>query len=385
LACFASSLTRIRQVAAAAAASRRKILFDGRSMVHSVALGKTFGYLELQAQSTVDLDQARNLEDNRLVVVATGSQGEPLSALARMANGEHKYIKAHEGDTIIFSARSIPGNERAIQSLTNLFHRAGASVIDNRYHQVHASGHAQIEELKLMLGLTNPQFLIPIHGEHQHTLKHAALAVEMGLSENRIKLLKNGQRLSFFPDGTCQLGEPIHTGRMAVDGNRLGQVDDPVIRSRLALAEMGLVYVTMVINQADLSLIVRPLISIHGLHYEDEPDLQAETSELTLNLQNEWLAEQTDPTAPDLQALQANVKRSIRRLFRDSIDRKPQVYVNAIFIEPPGDKKSPLADKPQPRRPWRNLAPKKLFSPGQKKIKKSPRAAKPKPRRPRRN
>ncbi|MDR2301515.1 MAG: ribonuclease J [Deltaproteobacteria bacterium] len=347
LACFASSLARIRQVAAAAAESNRKLLFDGRSMINSVGLGLSLGFLDLKAQDMVDLDQAKNLGDHELVVVATGSQGEPLSALARMANGEHKYIQAHEGDTIIFSARVIPGNERAILSLTNLFHGVGAAVIDSRSHQVHASGHGQIEELKLMMGLTNPKYLIPIHGEPQHILKHAALATEMGFSEKRVKILKNGQRLSFYANHECQLGDPVHTGRMVVDGNRLGQADDPVIRSRLSLAEMGLVYVTLILNQSDLTLAAPPAINTHALHYEDEPDLRSSAMDLVFYLLEEWREGQTNLEDPDLTGLVAGVKRNVRHLFKEAIKRKPLVYTNVIFVNPDFREQRPNGPKPK--------------------------------------
>ncbi|MDR1308990.1 MAG: ribonuclease J, partial [Deltaproteobacteria bacterium] len=225
LACFASSLTRIRQVAAAAKASGRKLLFDGRSMIGTVALGRALGFLSLGDADIVDIDQAQALDDDQVAVVVTGSQGEPLSALARMAHGEHRHVVVQDGDTIIFSARVIPGNERAISNLINLFHTLGATVVDNRYRPVHASGHGQIEELKLILSLTRPRFLVPIHGEPQHLANHAALALETGLSPENVKILKNGQRLRFLPDGGCELAGSVPTGRMLVDGNRLGQAD----------------------------------------------------------------------------------------------------------------------------------------------------------------
>ncbi|MDR2368924.1 MAG: ribonuclease J [Deltaproteobacteria bacterium] len=332
LACFASSLTRIRQVALAAKQANRKLLFDGRSMTNSVALGREMGYLDLYDSDMVDIEEAMGLPGERLVVVATGSQGEPLSALARMASGEHKFITVNEWDTIIFSARIIPGNEIAIMTLSNLFHAIGATVVDSRYHTVHASGHGQVEELKLMLGLTKPKYLIPIHGEPKHVLRHAALAQETGLERSQVKILKNGQRLSFFGDGTCRLGRTVVTGRMLVDGNRLGQADDPVIRNRLSLAEMGLVYVILVLNPEDLTLAAPPRINIHALHYEDEPDLVLEASEIALRTLGEWRDELGDPLYPNVPALIDNVKRNVRRLFKQSIKRKPLIFTEVIFV-----------------------------------------------------
>jgi ribonuclease J len=301
-------------------------------MLNSVSLGCQIGYLSLGEGTVVEAEEAMALPDDQLVVVATGSQGEPLSALARMASGEHKHIKVDKGDTIIFSARVIPGNERAILTLTNLFHAIGATVVDNRYHTVHASGHGQIEELKLMLDLTKPKYLIPIHGEPQHVLKHAALAMETGMAADRVKILRNGQRLMFSADGSCSLGAPARVGRMVVDGNRLGPADDPVLRSRLSLAEMGLVYVILVLRPGDLSMATEPRVNIKGLHYEDEPDLELEAMEVTRRTFEEWRERQSPPMDRDFPDLIESVKRNVRRLFKTAISRK-SFFIYGIIYE----------------------------------------------------
>ncbi|MDR1676796.1 MAG: ribonuclease J [Deltaproteobacteria bacterium] len=332
LACFASSLTRIRQVALAANLSGRKIVFDGRSMINSVALGRDFGYLNLDDDHIADIDESLWMDDETQVIVVTGSQGEPLSALARMAHGEHKHIFVQPGDTIIFSARVIPGNELAIADLTNLFHSLGAEVIDNRYHTVHSSGHGQIEELKLMLSLVKPKYFIPIHGEPQHLASHAALAVETGLKSSDVKILKNGHRLMFFADQTCRLGTPVTTGRMLVDGNRLGQADDPVIRRRLSLAELGMVYVILVLNQGSLSLAAPPRINIHALHYEGEPDLALEAAEISKKTLISWRIAQDDLDNPNIESLYESLKRDVRSLFKHSIRRRPLIYTEVIIL-----------------------------------------------------
>jgi ribonuclease J len=250
-----------------------------------------------------------------------------------MAHGEHKHITVQKGDTIIFSARVIPGNERAIANLTNLFHSLGASVIDNRSHTVHASGHAQIEELKLMLSLTKPNYLIPIHGEPKHLSSFATLALDTGLGHNQVKILRNGQRLKFLDTGICQLGKSVNTGRMLVDGNRLGQADDPVIRRRLSLAEMGLVYVILVLNPSDLSLAAPPHINIHALHYEGEPDLALEATETAVSTLEYWRVEQETPSNPDLGSLIESLKRDVRSLFKQSIKRKPLICAEVIILD----------------------------------------------------
>jgi ribonuclease J len=331
LACFASSLTRLRQTALAATASNRKLLFDGRSMITNVALAREMGYLTLDESHLVDVKGAQDIPDHELAIVVTGSQGEPLSALSRMANREHRHISVKPGDTIIFSARVIPGNEKAISAVVNQFHNLGAIVVDNRFQRIHASGHGQIDELKLMLSLTKPKYLIPIHGEAHHLVKHAAIAAETGLTSDQIKILSDGQRLSLYSDGRASLGESVPTGRLLVDGNRLGQSGDPVIRRRLRLAESGLVDVTLVLEPETLNLVAPPKVEVHGVHYEDEPDLTVEAEEVARLTLQSWL-ELQDPLAPDFTSLHEALRREVRALFRHSINRKPLIWPQIIII-----------------------------------------------------
>ncbi|MDR1051300.1 MAG: ribonuclease J [Deltaproteobacteria bacterium] len=334
LACFASSLARIRQVALAARGSGRKLLFDGRSMLATVELGRGLGFLNVDEDDIVDIDQAEALDDRRIAAVVTGSQGEPLSALARMAVGEHRHIDVVKGDTIIFSARVIPGNERAIANLINLFHNKGAIVVDNRYHPVHASGHGHMEELKLVMSLTRPRYLVPVHGEPQHLAGMAALGRQVGLPEDRIKILSNGSRLLFGRDGSCSLGDTVPTGRMLLDGNRLGQAGDPVIRRRLKLADLGLVYVIMVLGRDDLAQLCPVKINIHGVLFESDPDLSVEAADVADRCHKNWLRGQ-DPGAPDLNALADGLKREVRSLFKQSIKSRPIIWPE-IIVYPPG-------------------------------------------------
>jgi ribonuclease J len=247
-----------------------------------------------------------------------------------MAIGEHKHITTQEGDTIIFSARVIPGNERAIAGLINLFHSRGASVVDNRYRRVHASGHGQGEELKLMLSLTKPRYLIPIHGEPQHLANHAALGQLTGVASQRIKVLNNGQRLQFWPDGSCDLGDSVPTGRMLLGGNRLGQADDPVIRRRLKLADLGLVYVILVLSSEDLSLLAPIRVNIHGVLFDSDPDLSLEAAEAARLCLERWREDQ-NPEEPNLTALTETLKRDVRGLFKQSIKTRPIIWPEIIF------------------------------------------------------
>jgi ribonuclease J len=342
LACFASSLARIRQVAKAASLAGRKILFDGRSMVGNVRMAVELGYLNLEEGAEVTFQEAEALDDRELVVVVTGSQGEPLSALARMASGEHRQISVRPGDTIIFSARVIPGNETAINTLMNQFHQCGANVLDPRYHGVHASGHGQTEELKLMLSLVRPHFFIPIHGELRHLIRHADLARESGLPRDRVFVLENGQRLRLWESlseggrlggGSKFLGG-VPTGRLLVDGNRLGSPEDPVIKSRQRLAEEGLAAITLVLSKETGALLCPPRAAIMGVHYASEADLTLECQEATRRLHEIWLEErgQGQPVREaEEEELSQSLRRELRSLFRHSINRRPAIWPQVIL------------------------------------------------------
>ena len=332
LACFASSLTRLRQAARAAKAAGRRIVFEGRGMVSIVKLAKSLGRLQIDEDDLATA--AADLSDDRLVIVATGSQGEPMSALYRMAHGEHRQIAIREGDTVIFSARFIPGHEKAITGLIDLFYRQGAQVLDGRAAKVHASGHGQAEELKLMLNLTRPRYLVPIHGATRQLVRHGELARELGWPEENIFVLTNGRPLRLTEDGAA-VEAPVVSGRKLVDGNRLGEPEDPVLQSRLKLAGGGLVVVTVVLT-AGGELALTPRVAIRGVHYENDLDLSLEAAAVAEAAVSAWREE--TGTALDEEALSTVVQREVRQLFRHSISRKPSVWPQIIFLPgpPPG-------------------------------------------------
>ncbi|MDR2349935.1 MAG: ribonuclease J [Deltaproteobacteria bacterium] len=344
LACFASSLTRIREVAKAAEFSGRKLVFDGRSMINNVRLARELGCLKLPPDAEVSFEDAQSLDDRELAIVVTGSQGEPLSALARMANGDHRQVVVRPGDTIIFSARAIPGNETAINTLINSFRQLGAEVMDPRYHKVHASGHGHVEELKLMLALTKPHFLIPVHGELRHLYRHRDLATDLGLPEDRALILRNGNRVSLFRDKTREMKKPVVTGRHLVEGNRLGTPGDPVLRSRRKLSEFGIVSVFMALDRETLDLLAPPKVSILGVHYANEEDLTHEAEEIAAATVARYAAEGGAADRALVfgdvpQALNDRIKADVRGLFRQSINRKPMIHPQIILVDK--DNRSP--------------------------------------------
>ena len=330
LACFASSLARLRQVARAAKAAGRQIVFEGRGMVNIVKLAKSLG--RLQIDDDYQAAAAADLPDDQLVIVATGSQGEPMSALYRMAHGEHRQIAIREGDTVIFSARFIPGHEKAITGLIDLFYRQGARVVDGRAAKVHASGHGQAEELKMMLNLTRPRYLVPIHGATRQLVCHGELARELGWPEENIFVLTNGRPLRLTGEG-AEVEEPVVSGRKLVDGNRLGEPADPVLQSRLKLAGGGLVVVTVVLT-AEGELALAPRVAIRGVHYENDLDLSLEAAAVAAAAVLAWREETGDEL--DEENLSAVIQREVRQLFRHSISRRPSIWPQIIFLPESG-------------------------------------------------
>lgn len=334
LACFASSLARIRQVAKAAKAVGRKIVFDGRGMINIVKLAKSLGYLHIEEEDEVSLADSVDVPDEKLIIVATGSQGEPMSALYRMAHGEHKQISIKAGDSIIISARFIPGHEKAIAELIDLFYRQQAIVVDGRRSLVHSSGHAQADELRLMLNLTRPKYLVPVHGETRQLVRHGELALSLGWENDQVWVLQNGNPLVIDDEG-ASWGEPVVSGRKLVDGNRLGEPEDPVLRNRLKLAGGGLVVVTVVLSADGQVLLAPPKAALSGVHYESDLDLSLEAEAVAQEAVRAW---QNGLPKGELnlqqagEELEAALKREIRALFRHSISRKPTVWPQVVFL-----------------------------------------------------
>jgi len=343
LACFASSLARIRQVAKAARAVGRKIVFEGRGMIHIVKLAKSLGYLSIDDEDEVSLADSAELPDDELVIVATGSQGEPMSALARMAAGDHKQVTIREGDTIILSARFIPGHEKAIGQLIDLFYRQGAKVVDGRRTLVHSSGHGQAEELKLMLNLTRPRYLVPVHGETSKLVRHGELAMSLGFRDDQVWVLKNGRPLTLDEDG-AHLEEMVDSGRKLVDGNRLGEPEDPVLRNRLKLAGGGLVVVTVVLSPDGRELLAAPKAALSGVHYESDLDLSLEAAAVAEQAVREWQKGLGPEGGRNDDELTALIQKEVRQLFRHSISRRPTVWPQVVFIN--GEEIEPESGEP---------------------------------------
>jgi len=242
VASFSSHIHRLQQICDAAKACGRIIVVTGRSMLTNTRVARELGYLKIDENDLVDAYELNGIPENKVVVMCTGSQGEPLSALSRMANGEHKTLSIHDGDTVIISATPVPGNEKAVQQVVNSLAKLGCDVYDKHRCLVHVSGHGSQEELKLMLAMARPTYFMPVHGEAVHLRAHAKLGEKMGIPRDNIFVIDNGDSLEMRA-GKVKRGRAVESGVVYVDGLRIGDTDPIVLRDRQKLANDGMVTV----------------------------------------------------------------------------------------------------------------------------------------------
>lgn len=329
VACFASHIHRIQQILDVAARMGRKVAIHGKSMIANTRIAAELGHLKIPPGVLVRLEELRQVSPGETVIIATGSQGEPLSAIARMAAGEHKQIEITPGDTVIFSARVIPGNERSITRTINQLLRRGAEVITEEHAPVHVSGHPCQEELTLMLNLVRPKFFIPIHGEYRHRYHHARLAGAVGIAPDRIFLAENGDILHFTPDKGGIIGK-VAGGRVFVDGKGVGDVGDAVLRERQHLARDGMLVVVMGLDPRTKAMVAGPEIITRGfLHLQDQDAF----TDAAKRLVNEVLASCPEDEREDTALLRENVRTSLRRFIQKTFDRRPMVLPLIVEVE----------------------------------------------------
>lgn len=247
VASFSSHIHRLQQICDAARKCGRKVVVTGRSMLTNTRVARELGYLNIDDADILDAFDIDNLPDDKIVVMCTGSQGEPLSALSRMANGEHKTLSIHEGDTVILSATPVPGNEKAVQQVVNSLAKLGCDVWDKSRALVHVSGHGSQEELKLLMAMAKPTYFMPVHGEAVHLRAHAQLARKMGIKDDHIFILDNGDTLE-MRGGIVKRGTPVESGVVYVDGLRIGDTDPIVLRDRQKLANDGMVTAVAIVS-----------------------------------------------------------------------------------------------------------------------------------------
>ena len=321
VACFASHIHRIQQILDVAARMGRRVAVHGKSMVANTRIAAETGYLKVPPGVLVRLDDLRHLSPGETVIIATGSQGEPLSAIARMAAGEHKQIEITPGDTVIFSARVIPGNEKSIARTINQLFKRGAEVITEEHAPVHVSGHPCQEELKLMLNLTRPKFFVPIHGEYRHRHHHARLAAALGIALDHICLAENGDILEFAPDKGGIVGK-VGAGRVFVDGKGVGDVGDAVLRERQHLARDGMVVVVIGLHAQTGAVVAGPEIISRGFAHLPDQEVLLDAAK---RLVNEILVGSPEEERRDAAVLKEHVRAVVRKYIQKTFDRRPMV------------------------------------------------------------
>jgi ribonuclease J len=317
-ACFASHIHRIQQICDTARAVGRKVAFLGRSMHHSVGQSRALGYLRLSDDDVVDVERLPDLRPNDVVVVSTGSQGEPMSALSLMAAHEHKSVTLEPGDVVVLSSSVIPGNETSIHHIIDGLYRTGADVYHAGIADVHVSGHAAADELKLMLNLVRPRWFIPIHGERRHLAHHARLAREVGIPADRTLVCEDGDVVEIGED--VRVVERVQAGMILVDGLGIGDVGDVVLRDRRKLADDGVVVVVVSADAHTGEVLAGPdIISKGFIHDETSAEMLEEARERTLASLREVAADEVS----DPNILKQHVRRTLGRYLFEVTKRKP--------------------------------------------------------------
>ncbi len=316
VATFASLISRMQQVADVALEHGRKMAFVGVSMVENAKMARKLGYLDIPEAMIVPLEQALKLPPEEVVLMCTGSQGEPSSIMGRLSLGTNRAFDIQPGDTIVLSSHPIPGNEENVYRTINRLFRRGARVIYDPIAPVHVSGHASQEEMKLMLHLVRPRHLIPVHGELRHLHQHAAMARELGLPADHIAVVENGQVIS-FADGAMQLGERVPGGWVFVDGGSVGDVDMKVLREREALARDGLLVVNLVLDQRSGHLIDEPEIITRGF-------VQPGDSQELVEAIRQRVARAVRSADGDVRR---EVEQTLKSYLFNETRRRPQIFV----------------------------------------------------------
>ncbi len=321
VALFASSIPRIQQAVKTARVTGRKVIFNGKSVETSVEIARELGYLKVPAELEIDISQVQEYPDNEVLIVTTGSQGEPMAALSRMASGNHRHIKIKKEDTVILSSKFIPGNEKAITSIINSLYRRGADVVYEKISDIHVSGHAFREELKLMINLTRPQYFIPVHGEYRHLTLHARLAREVGIPADKIEVVENGQIICVDENGVRPYGD-VDIGRVLVDGKGVGDIGRSVLKERRILSEEGLVVVNMAFDEETGIIIYGPKLASRGFVFETETGHLLEDAKCVI-------LEIVDEIGPDtdhrVEKIRSKVQSALRKYFSFTIKRRPVI------------------------------------------------------------
>lgn len=321
VATFSSNVHRIQQIFDAAVKYKRKVAVMGRSMVNVVSISLEMGYLKVPDGVLIDIDEIRNYTNDKVVVVCTGSQGEPMSALTRMSMGDNRKVQIVPGDTVIISATPIPGNEKLVSNTINHLYMLGAEVIYEKANGVHVSGHASQEELKIMHNLVRPKFFMPVHGEYRHLMKHAKIAESLGMDKKNILLTENGSVVELTKDKIAVTGK-VTSGIVLIDGLGVGDVGNIVLRDRRQLSQDGIMIVVLGIDKANNEITAGPDIVSRGFVYVREAEIlmdeakervQAALDKCEENNTREW------------SAIKSAIRDALGRFLFEKTRRRPMI------------------------------------------------------------
>jgi ribonuclease J len=325
---FASNIHRVQQVIDAAERLDRKVALVGRSMRKNFNIASNLGMAKAPDGIFIQPREIEDFPDERVVVISTGSQGEPLSALRRMANNDHRDVQLHSGDTVVFSATPVPGNERAVNETIDRIYEIGATVITAKDAPIHASGHGWQEELKLMLNLTQPKYVLPVHGDHKRLRLHAELAEAVGIDRERIFQGRNGVPLEVDRNG-AGFGEDIHAGVIYVDGVNIGEPDDAALRDRREISADGIFIVVTTISSDDGTVVADPEVIFRGVAFLEEADGLVEDLK---DLVEDQLEDSAENGNREPQLIEEDLHDAVGKFVWQRLRRRPMVLPVVIEV-----------------------------------------------------
>lgn len=326
IASFASHIHRMQQICDAAIANGRKVVVTGRSMIQNTDIARRLGYLKVSDTDIIDAYDLKGIPAEQVVIMCTGSQGEPLSALSRIANGEHRTISIEEGDTVIISATPVPGNEKAVTRVINSLAKIGADVYDKKRAMVHVSGHAGAEELKLVLSIVQPRSFMPVHGEATHLRAHAQLAEATGVASENIFICENGESLELTAKGVKR-GETVQSGIVFVDGLSVGDTSQSVLDERNALGSQGFATVAAAVSKKRKDVVGDVRVEMHGITGGDDEYLQQDAAQTVRNALKRALSKETQT-----RELEKACKSALLSVLWERTKQRPMVIVNVLDI-----------------------------------------------------
>jgi ribonuclease J len=325
---FASNIHRVQQVIDAAVALDRRVALVGRSMRKNFNIASNLGIAKAPSGLFIQPREIEDFPDEKVVVISTGSQGEPLSALRRMANNDHRDVQLHSGDTVVFSATPVPGNERAVNETIDRIYEIGASVVTAKEAPIHASGHGWQEELKLMLNLTKPRYVMPVHGDHQRLRLHAGLAHSVGIDPENVFQGRNGLPLELDADG-ARFGKEVHAGVVYVDGVNVGEPDDVALRDRREISADGIFIVVATISAEDGSVVADPEAIVRGVALpEGEESLVEELKDVV----EDSLEDAAEAGTREIHLIQEDVHEAIAKLVYEKLRSRPMILPVVVEV-----------------------------------------------------